>query len=111
MICTLEYNYYYYSTFTDSWYSWFLCFPRFQYFSFLQVWIHNIGLGSLVYSVEKICDDSGEDPTCSRSAISLRWKNTADALLSFLFFLFTFNFWELFILSYISVGIQVGKWN
>jgi hypothetical protein len=72
MICTLEYNYYYYSTFTDSWYSWFLCFPRFQYFSFLQVWIHNIGLGSLVYSVEKICDDSGEDPTCSRSAISLR---------------------------------------
>ncbi|KAG2594119.1 hypothetical protein PVAP13_5NG620700 [Panicum virgatum] len=32
-----------------------------------EVWIHNIGLGSLVYSVEKICDDSGEDPTCSRS--------------------------------------------
>ncbi|KAK7303149.1 hypothetical protein RJT34_14050 [Clitoria ternatea] len=32
-----------------------------------EVWLYNIGLGSLVYSVEKICDDSGEDPTCSRS--------------------------------------------
>ena len=50
-----------------------------SFFSFLQVWIHNIGLGSLVYNVEKICDDSGEDPTCSRSSISLKWKNTADS--------------------------------
>ncbi|KAL5150933.1 Lipase [Glycine soja] len=33
----------------------------------LQVWLYNIGLGSLVYSVEKICDESGEDPNCSRS--------------------------------------------
>ncbi|XP_020220717.1 lipase [Cajanus cajan] len=32
-----------------------------------EVWLYNIGLGSLVYSVEKICDGSGEDPTCSRS--------------------------------------------
>lgn len=32
----------------------------------LQVWLYNIGLGSLVYSVEKICDESGEDPNCSR---------------------------------------------
>ncbi|GJM91943.1 hypothetical protein PR202_ga08366 [Eleusine coracana subsp. coracana] len=47
------------------------------YFSFLpqktyhhfprEVWVHNVGLGSLVYSVEQICDDSGEDPACSRS--------------------------------------------
>ena len=50
-----------------------------SFFSFLQVWIHNIGLGSLVYNVEKICDDSGEDPTCSRSSISLKWKSTADS--------------------------------
>lgn len=33
---------------------------------FLQVWVHNVGLGSLVYSVEQICDDSGEDPSCCR---------------------------------------------
>lgn len=32
----------------------------------LQVWLYNIGLGSLVYRVEKICDGSGEDPDCSR---------------------------------------------
>jgi hypothetical protein len=32
----------------------------------LQVWLYNIGLGSLVYRVEKICDGSGEDPSCSR---------------------------------------------
>ncbi|XP_027365731.1 lipase-like isoform X2 [Abrus precatorius] len=32
-----------------------------------EVWLYNIGFGSLVYSVEKICDGSGEDPTCSRS--------------------------------------------
>ncbi|KAL5150929.1 Lipase [Glycine soja] len=32
-----------------------------------EVWLYNIGLGSLVYSVEKICDESGEDPNCSRS--------------------------------------------
>ena len=32
----------------------------------LQVWLYNIGLGSLVYNVEKICDESGEDPDCSR---------------------------------------------
>lgn len=32
-----------------------------------EVWLYNIGYGSLVYSVEKVCDGSGEDPTCSRS--------------------------------------------
>lgn len=32
-----------------------------------EVWLYNIGLGSLVYRVEKICDGSGEDPSCSRS--------------------------------------------
>ncbi|KAG4945807.1 hypothetical protein JHK84_042121 [Glycine max] len=32
-----------------------------------EVWLYNIGLGSLVYNVEKICDESGEDPDCSRS--------------------------------------------
>ncbi|CAL0309031.1 unnamed protein product [Lupinus luteus] len=32
-----------------------------------EVWLYNIGLGSLIYSVEKICDGSGEDPDCSRS--------------------------------------------
>ncbi|KAF9605379.1 hypothetical protein IFM89_016956 [Coptis chinensis] len=33
----------------------------------LAVWLYNVGLGSLVYTVEKVCDDSGEDPCCSRS--------------------------------------------
>lgn len=37
----------------------------------LQVWLYNIGLGSLVYSVEKICDGSGEDPNCSRLVYQL----------------------------------------
>lgn len=34
--------------------------------SYFQVWLYNIGLGSLIYEVEKICDGSGEDPSCSR---------------------------------------------
>ena len=34
---------------------------------YFQVWVHNVGLDSLVYPIEQICDDSGEDPTCSRS--------------------------------------------
>ncbi|CAA6654230.1 unnamed protein product [Spirodela intermedia] len=33
----------------------------------VRVWLYNIGFGSLVYRVEKICDGSGEDPSCSRS--------------------------------------------
>lgn len=33
---------------------------------YLQVWVHNAGLGSLIYLVEQICDSSGEDPSCSR---------------------------------------------
>lgn len=31
------------------------------------MWLYHIGFGSLVYNVEKLCDGSGEDPTCSRS--------------------------------------------
>ncbi|CAL4907831.1 unnamed protein product [Urochloa decumbens] len=43
-------------------------FPQKTYHHFPQeVWIHNVGLGSFVYSIEEICDGSGEDPTCSRS--------------------------------------------
>nr|CAB3465436.1 unnamed protein product [Digitaria exilis] len=43
-------------------------FPQKTYHHFpREVWIHNVGLGSFVYSIEEICDDSGEDPTCSRS--------------------------------------------
>ncbi|XP_028751640.1 lipase [Neltuma alba] len=43
-------------------------FPRKTYHHFpREVWLHNIGLGSLVYRIEKICDGSGEDPSCSRS--------------------------------------------
>ncbi|PIN14365.1 Triacylglycerol lipase [Handroanthus impetiginosus] len=43
-------------------------FPQKTYHHFpREVWLYNIGLGSLIYMVEKVCDDSGEDPTCSRS--------------------------------------------
>ncbi|KAF5197223.1 alpha/beta-Hydrolases superfamily protein [Thalictrum thalictroides] len=43
-------------------------FPQKTYHHFArEVWLYNIGLGSLVYTVEKICDNSGEDPSCSRS--------------------------------------------
>ncbi|RVW55699.1 Lipase [Vitis vinifera] len=43
-------------------------FPQKTYHHFpREVWLYNIGLGSLVYTVEKECDGSGEDPTCSRS--------------------------------------------
>ncbi|KAL9685978.1 hypothetical protein QQ045_023433 [Rhodiola kirilowii] len=31
-----------------------------------EVWLYNIGVGSLVYEVEKVCDGTGEDPDCSR---------------------------------------------
>ncbi|KAL0376494.1 UNVERIFIED_CONTAM: Lipase [Sesamum calycinum] len=43
-------------------------FPQKTYRHFpREVWLYNIGLGSLIYTVEKVCDGSGEDPTCSRS--------------------------------------------
>ncbi|XP_042516258.1 lipase-like isoform X2 [Macadamia integrifolia] len=48
--------------------------PYYSYFSKktykhfpTEVWLYNVGFGSLVYEVEKVCDGSGEDPTCSRS--------------------------------------------
>ncbi|KAM7488200.1 hypothetical protein LguiB_025684 [Lonicera macranthoides] len=43
-------------------------FPQKTYHHFpREVWLYNTGIGSLVYTVEKVCDGSGEDPTCSRS--------------------------------------------
>lgn len=43
-------------------------FPQKTYHHFArEVWLHNAGIGSLVLLVEKICDSTGEDPTCSRS--------------------------------------------
>ncbi|GFP81922.1 lipase [Phtheirospermum japonicum] len=43
-------------------------FPQKTYHHFArEVWLYNIGFGSLIYTVEKVCDGSGEDPTCSRS--------------------------------------------
>ncbi|KAM5577970.1 lipase [Rosa sericea] len=45
-------------------------FPQKTYHHFpTEVWLYDIGLRSLVFQVEKICDASGEDPTCSRSVI------------------------------------------
>ncbi|KAJ6722064.1 ALPHA/BETA-HYDROLASES SUPERFAMILY PROTEIN [Salix viminalis] len=42
-------------------------FSREVTFAFSGFGLHNIGVGSLVYEVEEVCDGSGEDPTCSRS--------------------------------------------
>ncbi|WOL11836.1 lipase-like [Canna indica] len=43
-------------------------FPQKTYHHFpREVWIHNVGIGSLVYVIEQICDNSGEDPDCCRS--------------------------------------------
>ncbi|RZC55525.1 hypothetical protein C5167_014382 [Papaver somniferum] len=45
-------------------------FPQKTYHHFpREVWIYNVGLESLVYVAEKICDASGEDPSCSRSVM------------------------------------------
>ncbi|XP_047314999.1 lipase-like [Impatiens glandulifera] len=49
----------YYSHFVEKTYH---HFPR-------EVWLHNIDYGSLIYKIETICDDSGEDPSCSRSVV------------------------------------------
>ncbi|XP_047055889.1 probable feruloyl esterase A [Lolium rigidum] len=46
----------------------FTLFPQKTYHHFpTEVWVHDVGLGSLIYTVEQICDDSGEDPACCRS--------------------------------------------
>ncbi|TYJ17669.1 hypothetical protein E1A91_A09G068600v1 [Gossypium mustelinum] len=43
-------------------------FPQKTYHHFpREVWLYNLGLGSVVYQFEKVCDGSGEDPDCSRS--------------------------------------------
>ncbi|KAK4283549.1 hypothetical protein QN277_000489 [Acacia crassicarpa] len=47
----------YYSYFPHKTYHYF---PR-------EVWLNSMRYGSLVYKAEKICDSSGEDPSCSRS--------------------------------------------
>lgn len=56
-------------------------FPQKTYHHFpREVWLHNIGVGSLVYEVEKVCDGSGEDPDCSRSVAG---NSIADHLVYF----------------------------
>lgn len=43
-------------------------FPRRTYHHFgREIWIYQVRLGSLNYEAVRICDGSGEDPTCSRS--------------------------------------------
>lgn len=56
-------------------------FPQKTYHHFpREVWLYNIGFGSLVYTVEKVCDESGEDPSCSRSVMG---SSVADHLVYF----------------------------
>ncbi|KAK4770430.1 hypothetical protein SAY87_030962 [Trapa incisa] len=43
-------------------------FPQKTYHHFpREVWLYDVDLESLVYTVEKVCDSSGEDPSCCRS--------------------------------------------
>lgn len=57
-------------------------FPQKTYHHFpTEVWLHDMGIQSLVvYDVEKICDKTGEDPTCSRSVTG---NSIADHLVYF----------------------------
>lgn len=55
-----------------------------------EVWLYDVGFESLVYTAEKICDGSGEDPTCSRSVMG---KSIADHL------------------CYYGVFLQAETWN
>uniref|UniRef100_A0A7C8YPZ0 Triacylglycerol lipase n=2 Tax=Opuntia streptacantha TaxID=393608 RepID=A0A7C8YPZ0_OPUST len=56
-------------------------FPQKTYHHFpREVWLYNIGFGSLVHTVEKVCDKSGEDPSCSRSVMG---NSIADHLVYF----------------------------
>lgn len=43
-----------------------LCMFTVRVAAWLQVWLYDFDLESLVYIVEKVCDGSGEDPFCSR---------------------------------------------
>ncbi|CAN4099629.1 unnamed protein product [Withania somnifera] len=56
--------------------------PYYHYFSQktyhhfpTEVWLHNLGFGLLAYTVEKVCDNSGEDPSCSRSVAGTSIKD------------------------------------
>uniref|UniRef100_A0A7C9CJ83 Triacylglycerol lipase n=2 Tax=Opuntia streptacantha TaxID=393608 RepID=A0A7C9CJ83_OPUST len=45
-------------------------FPRKTYHHFpREVWLHEAGFGLLAYTVDTVCDGSGEDPSCSRSVM------------------------------------------
>ncbi|GMH28432.1 hypothetical protein Nepgr_030275 [Nepenthes gracilis] len=67
------------------------CFPRKTYHHFpKEVWLYKLGFGSLVYTAEKVCDGSGEDPSCSRSVMG---KSISDHLV------------------YYGVNLQAETWN
>lgn len=55
-----------------------------------EVWLYNLGFGSLVYTAEKVCDGSGEDASCSRSVMG---NSIADHLV------------------YFGVNLQAESWN
>lgn len=66
-------------------------FPQKTYHHFpTEVWLHNLGLDTLVYSVETICDETGEDPSCSRS---VRGNSISDHL------------------TYLGVSLQAETWR
>ncbi|XP_010558482.1 PREDICTED: probable feruloyl esterase A isoform X2 [Tarenaya hassleriana] len=57
-------------------------FPQKTYHHFpTEVWLRDVGYGYLIiYGVEKVCDNTGEDPTCSRS---VRGSSISDHLAYF----------------------------
>ncbi|KAL9266423.1 Synaptotagmin-5-like protein [Drosera capensis] len=66
-------------------------FPQRTYHHFpREVWLYKVGFGSLVYTAEKVCDGSGENPECSRSVMG---NSISDHLV------------------YLSVNLQAETWT
>ncbi|GAB4851241.1 hypothetical protein Ancab_030537 [Ancistrocladus abbreviatus] len=66
-------------------------FPRKTYHHFpTEVWLYKLEYESLIYTAERICDGSGEDPTCSRSVMG---NSISDHLV------------------YYGVNLQAETWN
>ncbi|KAH9622538.1 hypothetical protein KSS87_020536 [Heliosperma pusillum] len=55
-----------------------------------EVWLYDVAFESLIYSVDKVCDSSGEDPSCSRSVLG---SSVSDHLV------------------YLGVDLQAESWN
>ncbi|XP_039156827.1 uncharacterized protein LOC120287686 isoform X2 [Eucalyptus grandis] len=78
--------------------------------------LYDIGFGSLVYEVEKVCDGSGEDPICSRPACSrecqsLITRNTYGRLIKVCFCILVTGNSILDHLPYYGVELMAETWG